>query len=57
MRQHRQIKHSDEQDVFTSWRHYLCYLTKAGVKANVKRNARRRERREGKIETLGRVYE
>lgn len=50
VKQNRQIKTSAEQDVMTGWRHYLCYLTKPGVKAGIKRGARRRERREAKIE-------
>jgi hypothetical protein len=56
-RQHRQIKGWDEQDVFTSWRHLLCYLTKPGAKAYTKRKARRRERREGKTDMQRRFLE
>lgn len=46
----RQIKHGDEQDAFTSWRHLYIYLSRPGVTSAIKRRARRRERHEAKLE-------
>ena len=37
-----------EQDAFTPWRHWLCYLSKAGVVKKAKKQCNRRERREAK---------
>jgi hypothetical protein len=48
--QRRRVITSEEQDVHTRWRHFLCYLHRAGAKAAVKRRTNRRERREGKHE-------
>jgi len=44
----RQIKGGAEQDAFTSWRRYYCYLQRAGVAKAIKRGANRRERRNAK---------
>lgn len=38
-----------ETDVFTSWRHVLAYLHRAGAKSKVKRGARVRKRRDAKV--------
>jgi hypothetical protein len=46
--QRRQTRGFAEADVFTGWKHVLCYVQRAGVKSGIKRGARRRERREGK---------
>lgn len=48
--QRRQTRGLAEGDVFTGWKHVLCYVQRAGVKSGIKRGARRRERREGKAQ-------
>lgn len=42
----RPAKDGDEQDVFTGWRHVLCYLDRAGKAKQVKARHNRRERRQ-----------
>lgn len=44
----RQIKSWDEDDAYTSWRQFYCYLDKAGAVKYIKRKTHRRERREAK---------
>jgi hypothetical protein len=44
----RPAKHSDEYDVVTGWRHFLCYMQRAGVTSAVKKRMNRRERRQSK---------
>ena len=46
----RPIKGWDEEDAFTGWRHYLCYLQKAGARSYIKRKYRRRERHDAKAQ-------
>lgn len=46
----RAIKTAAEQDAYTPWRKYLCYLARPGVVNKIKRATHRRERREGKAE-------
>lgn len=41
----RPIVNGDEQDVYTRWRHYLCYTERPGVVKAVKRATHKRERR------------
>ena len=38
------LNDGDEQDVFSSWRHVMCWCHRAGAKARVKRMYRRRVR-------------
>lgn len=35
----------DERDVFTRWRHVLCYVQRAGVRKAIKQRSHRRDRR------------
>ncbi len=44
----RRIATADEQDAYTGWRRYYCYLGRAGVVKSVKRATHKRERREGR---------
>lgn len=44
----RKAVKSDEYDVVTGWRHYLCYMQRAGVVSKIKRRMRRRERHDAK---------
>jgi hypothetical protein len=46
----RRIVTGDEQDVHTTWRHFISVYSKAGKAAAVKRETRRRERREYKTQ-------
>lgn len=46
----RQIKGWMEQDAYTGWRKYLCYMQRAGAVKKVKRHTHKRERREAKRE-------
>lgn len=39
-----------EEDAYTSWRKFYCYLAKAGAVKYIKRRTHRRERREAKRE-------
>ena len=39
-----------EDDAYTSWRKFYCYLHRAGVVKSIKRDTHRRLRREGKAE-------
>lgn len=41
---------AEENDAYTSWRKYYCYLQRAGAVKQVKKRTHRRERREGKEE-------
>jgi hypothetical protein len=40
------LANADELDALTKWRHYYCYLRRAGVAKKVKRQFNRRERRD-----------
>lgn len=44
----RATKKSDEFDVVTAWRKYICYMQRAGVTNKIKTRMRRRERRQAK---------
>lgn len=44
----RPAKQSDEYDVVTGWRKYLCYCQRPGVTSAIKKRMRRRERHEAK---------
>lgn len=44
----RQIVWWDEDDAYTSWRKFYCYLQKAGAVRYIKTKTHRRERREAK---------
>ena len=46
----RRIVTFDEQDAYTPWRKYLCYLSRAGAVKKVKKRTHKRERREAKAE-------
>ena len=46
----RPIKGSGEQDAYTSWRRYYCYLTQAGAIRKIKRTTHKRERAETRRE-------
>lgn len=46
----RPTKHSDENDVVTGWRYYICYMQRAGVVSKIKKRMRRRSRRATKME-------
>lgn len=46
----RQAKQSDEYDVVTDWRRFLCYMKRAGVVSKIKRRMRRRERHDARRE-------
>ena len=46
----RRIVGSGEQDAYTSWRKYYCYLKQPGVLKKIKRSTHKRERREGRAE-------
>jgi hypothetical protein len=39
-----------EEDAYTSWRKFYCYLQRPGVVKAIKRSTHRRVRREGKAE-------
>jgi hypothetical protein len=39
-----------EQDAYTPWRKFYCYLQRAGAVKSIKRMTHRRERREAKRE-------
>ena len=45
----RIIKGWDEQDVYTGWRKYLVWTSRAGAVKAVKRRTHKRERREAKM--------
>lgn len=53
----RRIITTEEQDVHTRWRRYLCYLQRAGQTAKAKRRTNKRERREGAVEARGALDE
>ena len=40
----------DEEDAYTSWRQFYCYLSRAGAVKYIKTKTHRRERREAKRE-------
>lgn len=44
----RRIVGWDEEDAYTSWRRFYCYLRRAGVVKAIKRRTHKRERREAK---------
>lgn len=44
----RAIKGWMEQDAYTDWRKYLCYMQRPGMVKKVKRYTHKRERREAK---------
>lgn len=44
----RAIVSWDEEDAYTSWRHFYCCLARAGAVKRIKRTTHRRERRESK---------
>jgi hypothetical protein len=44
----RVIKHWAEEDAYTGWRRYYCYLQRAGAVKKIKRMTHRRERREAR---------
>lgn len=44
------VKGYAEQDAYTSWRKFYCYLQRAGAVKAIKRETHRRLRREGKAE-------
>jgi len=49
----RRMGGGDEQNAYTGWRKYYCYLDKPGVVKAIKRRTHKRERREGKSEAMG----
>lgn len=53
----RRIVTWDEEDAYTSWRKYYCYLSKAGAVKAIKKRTHRRERREGKKEIKDQLKE
>lgn len=42
----RIIKNGDEQDAYTGWKKYLCYLQRPGAVKKIKKRTHKRERRE-----------
>jgi hypothetical protein len=46
----RQIKHWAEDDAYTSWRQFYCYLQRAGAVKSIKRMTHRRERRQARAD-------
>ena len=44
----RRIATGDEQDAYTGWRKFYCYLQRPGAVKAIKRATHRRERREGR---------
>ena len=44
--QKRRIKGWAEEDAYTAWRKFYCYLSRAGAVKSIKRETHRRERRE-----------
>lgn len=44
------VKGWAEQDAYTSWRKFYCYLQRAGAVKSIKRDTHRRIRRETKTE-------
>ncbi|MGZ4659651.1 MAG: hypothetical protein ACXVYB_00060 [Arthrobacter sp.] len=44
----RAIRGWDEEDAYTSWRKFYCYLQRAGAVAYIKGRTHRRERREAR---------
>jgi hypothetical protein len=44
------VKGWAEQDAYTSWRKFYCYLQRAGAVKAIKRDTHRRVRREAKTE-------
>jgi hypothetical protein len=46
----RRMVNGDENDAYSSWRHVLCYMQRAGVVKRIKRRTHKRERAEWKRE-------
>lgn len=46
----RPIKGWTEEDAYTTWRHYYCYLSRAGAVKSIKRMTHKRERRDKRRE-------
>jgi hypothetical protein len=46
----QKLKNAAEWDVFSGWRRWLCYTSKAGVCKSVKRDVNKRARQEAKQE-------
>lgn len=46
----RPIKGWVEEDAYTVWRKFYCYLARPGVVKKIKRATHKRERREGRAE-------
>ena len=53
----RRIITADEQDAYTVWRKWYCYLQRPGVVKAIKRRTHKRERLEGKNEIIEQVTE
>jgi hypothetical protein len=45
MRHLVKMKGGAEHDCFSSWKHWLCYMHRPGVKKSIKRGYKRRERK------------
>lgn len=46
----RRITGWDEEDAYTSWRRFYCYLQRPGAVRYIKRKTHKRERREARAE-------
>lgn len=42
----QETKKAAEWDLMTNWRHFLCYMHRAGVKKSIKRQMNKRWRQE-----------
>lgn len=51
----RRIATWAEEDAYTAWRRYYCYLQRPGAVKAIKRATHRRERREGQAEVEGQL--
>jgi hypothetical protein len=46
----RRIEGYAEEDAYTPWRRFYCYLQRAGAVKSIKRKTHRRERRQARAE-------
>lgn len=46
----RLVKSWTEQDAYTAWRHYYCYLSRPGAVKGIKRMTHKRERQDKRRE-------
>lgn len=46
----QKLKTGAEWDLVSGWRHFLCYMQRAGVKKKLKKQLNKRERQDAKRE-------